>query len=337
MRVSLLNLLMALSVVGIVVGSAVSTQVIVAAAHPFNVSTLAASTVTVQPGVTFVLTGGYSNVTFAANLVATSSIQLPGYGKAIIVDGVNVSLVKIPASYPTAAVNFTTWNPTQTTIGQPLFIMRVTASLTSFYVNITGITANMFVLNLFDGVTGGGVITDGAGAAKFVFQTWVGSVHTIEFDAGAIQSSPGSPPGGGGIIASFLYGPHLGLLDAFTDNVMYFTDTSLIPQGFAPVVIIWKFGDGTTGNGSVVKHTYNFNFAANFNVTELICSQNIGTGGCSSTTRTVLLLAWHALAIGLFIAGMGVATFWILFRYARTGKTGLEKVNTVVPSKYRRR
>jgi hypothetical protein len=334
---SLPSVLMALSVLGILVGSAISAPILIAASHPFPVSTYAASTTTVQPGVTFVLPSGYSNVTFYPSLVSTSSIQLPGYGKAIIIDGVNISLVKAPASYPTAAINMTTWNPIQTVVGLPLVIFRVTQTgMTSLWVNFTGLPANMFVLSLFDGVTGGGFVTSPQGVVKFVFQTWVGSVHTIEFDAGAIASSPGSP-GGGGLIASFNYGPHLTPLDAFSDNIMYFTNNSLIPSGFAPVMVAWIFGDGTYGNGSSVRHIYNFNLAANFNVTMMICSQNAGTGGCASVTRTILLFAWHPFAIGVFIAGMGIASFWIIFRYMRTGKTGLEKVKTVVAPQYRNR
>jgi hypothetical protein len=334
---SLPGVLLMLSMAGILVGSAISAPILVAASHPFPVSTYAASTTTVQPGVTFVLPAGYSNVTFYPSLVSTSSIQLPGYGKALIIDGVNISLVKAPASYPTAAINMTTWNPTQTGIGLPLVIMRVTQTgMTSLWVNFTGLTANLFVIPLFDGLTGGGLYANGLGAVKFVFQTWVGSVHTLEFDAGNIQSSPGSP-GGGGIIASFTYGPHLTPIDSFSDNVMYFADNSFLPSGFAPVVIAWNFGDGSYGNGSPVKHVYNFSLAANFNVTMFICSQNAGTGGCASVTKSILLLAWHPLAIGIFIAGMGIASSLIIIRYMRTGKTGLEKVRTVVAPKYRNR
>jgi hypothetical protein len=315
----------------IILGSSISIGTVVRIAYPQRISPYAAgSTVTVQPGVTFVLPGGYSNVTFASNLVANVSIQLPGYGKAIIVDGVNVSLVKLPANYPTAAVQFTTWNPTQKKIGSPIFIMSVTApGLTSFYVNITGITSNMFVLSLFDTIQGGGFVTDSFGTVAFVYQTWSGSTHTIELDAGAIQSSPGA--GGAGIIPNFVYGPHLGILDAFSDNVMYFTDSSFVPVGLSPTISTWKFGDGGVAQGAQVRHVYNFTGAASFNVTLIVCANGpsgLGTGGCNAITRSILMVQWHLIAVALFIAGTGIGSLGILFYYAKHGKLPTKKITT---------
>ncbi len=124
-------------------------------------------------------------------------------------------------------------------------------------------------------------------------------------------------PGSGTVIPSFVYGPHLTLLDAFSDNLVYFQDNSLVPTSLAPITYIWDFGDGSYAKGSAVSHNYNYSLVATFTVKLLICGGPPGAIQCYSTTRSVTLFQWHILAIALFILGSAAGSLYAIAYYAR--------------------
>src|SRR6266542_6595028 len=61
---------------------------------------------------------------------------------------------------------------------------------------------------------------------------------------------------------AFTYTMHLTLLDAFSDNLVYFQDNSFVPANLLPVTYIWNFGDGKFATGTFVSHTYNYTHLA---------------------------------------------------------------------------
>ena len=123
--------------------------------------------------------------------------------------------------------------------------------------------------------------------------------------------------GSGTIAPSFVYGPHLTLLDAFSDNLVYFQDNSLIPASLAPATYIWDFGDGSYAKGSAVSHNYNYSLVATFTVKLLICGGPPGAIQCYTTTRSVTLFQWHILAVALFILGSAAGSLYAIAYYAR--------------------
>ncbi len=135
-----------------------------------------------------------------------------------------------------------------------------------------------------------------------------------------IEGEGGQAENQGTFRPAFTYTMHLTLLDAFSDNLVYFQDNSLVPANLLPVTYIWNFGDGTFAKGTFVSHTYNYTLLATFNVTLMICGGPPGGTQCFTTSRSVTLFQWHILAVALFLLGTGAGSLYALVYYAHHGR-----------------
>src|SRR5574340_1721315 len=88
-----------LAVVALVLGGAIAST-------PSYAPLAAPSAVTVGSGVTFVSPVGYANMSFANGGTAFSSISLDSVTGGLSIDTVNITVQKIPRSYPSVNLTF---------------------------------------------------------------------------------------------------------------------------------------------------------------------------------------------------------------------------------------
>lgn len=305
----ILRVLEALSILGILVGSVVLgsfAQQVVDPPQPL----VASPAVTVQPGVIFVLPAAHVNLTFANNLTASSQITLPGYGKSLVVDSVNVSVYKSPNTYPGITMTVTTWNPTNNVIGTAVLIASVIApaGTQTLYLNLSGLAPSVFVFPLVNGAAQGGMVTDTFGSAQFAFWSWNSLSQTIEIDVGNVGSGPGIVPGIH-IFPSFSVARYFSIFNATAEEWVRFQDTSRFSAN-ATVYRLWKFGDGTSANATSPWHHYVFGISGSFNATLVVCAGN----ACNSTTQPVPMIRWSLLVFGGALTGLSAATLLAVWR-----------------------
>src|SRR6266540_680410 len=222
-------------------------------------------------------------------------------------------------------------SPSQDTSGlYPRVVTGVYSGATSTYtVNLQIVDSAGFVLDQISSIlTSGSTYTwnINPSEANFAISPWLVQVvlsgdgmGSASVDTVTLTTDSLSPygPGSGTVIPSFIYGPHLTLLDAFSDNLVYFQDNSLIPVSLTPVTYLWDFGDGGHATGSAVSHNFNYTFIATFTVKLLICGGPPGAIQCYSTTRSVTMFAWHILAVVLFIVGSAAGSLYAILYYAK--------------------
>src|SRR5574340_402370 len=229
-----------LAVVALVLGGAIAST-------PSYAPLAAPSAVTVGSGVTFVSPVGYANMSFANGVTAFSSISLDSVTGGLSIDTVNITVQKIPRSYPSVNLTFSQWNPGETRASVPAIgFSAVAPSGSTVYFNVSGLWAGKLYGFTVEGITVSQVISSLLGSVSFSWVQW--STHNFAILPVAVSSNlPPFPPSP---TASFTY--NVGLWGC----AVQFTDTSSGGLNNSIRYENWTFGDGANGTGPLVLHAY---------------------------------------------------------------------------------
>ncbi len=294
-----------------------------AALNPPNITTqwtvrqqTTASEVLIQSGVTFVYTNQYANLSFANGLdVLTNATWNRAVGPGWCFDGRCLNVSKTPASYPSAVLSVSTWQPANTQGMLAYFTASVPAQSAVTF-TLYGFTASASLVVLTNSAYYTATTTNSQGKGSF---TWFSGTQTgSAFEIDIAPSSGGG--GGGGIIPvpvilhpRFLWNTQFALFNATADSIVYFTDTTPERLNGTPYARLWKFGDGNTSTDTNPVHQYDFGLSASFNVSLVDC---LGSS-CNLTTQTITLVRWSTLEVVLPMLGLGLAAVVMVIKYRR--------------------
>ena len=202
-----------------------------------------AAAVTVGPGVIFQPSDSWANISFSTQRTFTT-IRVDATG--VTFDSVRFGAVKTPSSLPRASIVIGTWTPLQTVVDASVVRFNGdSAAGSSLQFSLSNVTpAREYILDV-DSTERDRRFSDANGFVSFEWSSW--SVHDLHVRFGA---GTGGPPPPTPLSADFSFVPSA----PEADQVVSFSAAA--SGGTPPYVFSWNFGDGSSGSGISVTHSY---------------------------------------------------------------------------------